>query len=462
MTEYRDNGHNDPMITGFTFAIILLAALLLFAVALFLFRRNSSAKEDKAQLTGKGVAVKALNRRLAQNPKDSGALTALANAYFDEGDWENAFKAYHRLQELPNAEEESSEFTTTLNFALSAIKLKNYKIAHRNFLIARGMKASDPQVNYNLGYLEYMNNNYEKAAGYLSQAYTADPHNVSTMKYLGLSFVETMRFNEAARILSQVVDSDPLDKQALFALGEAYQKLNRGEAAMKIFTHLRADPLLGPQASLAAGEKNLTTHQVKQAILDFEIGLRHKKIDPKTQKALMYNLGLACIENKEIARGLNHLKELQILSPNYQETEALIRKYSELHTNQNLQIYLLGEAAAFIALCQRLCVAIFPKARVKILSASSPQSDYSDILAEVFSSKWENVILFRFMRSTGDVGELVLRDLNAKIKEVHATRGLCISAGGFSSGAWRFVEARLIDLMAKEKLHQKLQSLGGK
>jgi len=56
------------------------------------------------------------------------------------------------------------------------------------------------------------------------------------------------------------------------------------------------------------------------------------------------------------------------------------------------------------------------------------------------------------IRSTGTIGELVLRDFHARIKDLKAGRGYCLTAGTFSDEAKKFVEARLIDLMEKDKL----------
>jgi len=61
-------------------------------------------------------------------------------------------------------------------------------------------------------------------------------------------------------------------------------------------------------------------------------------------------------------------------------------------------------------------------------------------------------VLFRMIRSTGTIGELVLRDFHARIKDLKAGKGYCITGGVFSDEAKKFVEARLIDLMEKDKL----------
>ena len=63
------------------------------------------------------------------------------------------------------------------------------------------------------------------------------------------------------------------------------------------------------------------------------------------------------------------------------------------------------------------------------------------------------------MRSASQVGELIVRDLYGKIKEMKAGKGICVSGGSFSMEAKNFVEARLIDLMEKEDLVELLRKV---
>jgi restriction endonuclease Mrr len=50
------------------------------------------------------------------------------------------------------------------------------------------------------------------------------------------------------------------------------------------------------------------------------------------------------------------------------------------------------------------------------------------------------------------VGELIVRDFHSHLKEVKAGKGLCLTVGTFSEEAKRYTEARLIDLIDKEKM----------
>jgi len=368
-------------------------------------------------------------------------------------------KTYGLLQELCATDKELDELTINIRFALAAMKMKNYNAAYKSFLFARSMKEDVFEINYNLGYLEYLKKNYEKAAGYLSQARILIADHQLTLKYLGLSLSKINRHPEAAKMLKQAVDLDPADKETLFILGQTYYNLSRNDLAQKIFSHLRGDPIMGPKAAIYAGTLNSNMKNLDSAIMDYEIGLRHENIPADVKQELKYRLALIYLKTQQIPEALSQLKDLKVLNPKYKDVETLIQKYSEMNTNKNLQIFLMAETSEFASICRRLASSMFPKAKVKIVNISVQKNEHADILAEISTVKWEDVVLFRFVRTTGVVGELVLRDLYSKLKEVKAGRGFCLTAGTFSESAKQFVEARLIDLVEKKDLNKHLENL---
>jgi restriction endonuclease Mrr len=60
--------------------------------------------------------------------------------------------------------------------------------------------------------------------------------------------------------------------------------------------------------------------------------------------------------------------------------------------------------------------------------------------------------MFRLIRSQGSIGELIVRDFHSHLKEVKAGKGICVTVGAFTDEARRYTEARLIDLIEKDKL----------
>jgi hypothetical protein len=104
----------------------------------------------------------------------------------------------------------------------------------------------------------------------------------------------------------------------------------------------------------------------------------------------------------------------------------------------------------------------FGKAKVKITNIQVNKNEWADILAEIDTSKWSDIIMFRFIRTQRAIGELVVRDFHSHLKEVKASKGVCLTVGTFTEEAKRYTDARLTDRTAKKRLLPILNSLDSK
>jgi hypothetical protein len=209
---------------------------------------------------------------------------------------------------------------------------------------------------------------------------------------------------------------------------------------------------MGPNACLTSGLIHVETRSNDLAIQDFDMGLRHQNIKPDILVELRYNLAATYIKLNEIGKAIPLLKLIQLDSPSYKDVNVLISKYQELNANRNLHVFLMASSADFIALCRKVVMTYFAKAKVKITNISVNKNEWADILAEVNTPKWSDLIMFRFIRTQGSIGELIVRDFHSHLKEVKAGKGVCMTVGAFTEEAKRYTEARLIDLIEKERL----------
>jgi tetratricopeptide (TPR) repeat protein len=444
-------------------ALLAIAVLLLLVVMFALIRRSSGGKTKADHGNGKrkdrNAILKDANRRLASNPRDHNALRTIADLYYQEETWDKAMKTYGILMNLAPSNSDIDEAYVTARYGLAALQLKNYDEAYKSLAVARTLDENSFEINYNLGYLEYRRGNLEKAVQMLRIAGEAKPENLAVRRYLGRALHKLQRYRDAVRYLKGVVDLEPEDKESLFFLAQSYQELGQNEQALMIFTHLRPDPTVGPHAALFAGTIRAGKRDLDQAIVDFELGLRHQQIRQDVQLELRYRLAGAYMKQQEIGKALSQLAEIHRINPGYKDVANQISRNKELHGNHHLKTYLIAPNSEFVTLCRRMVMTFYRNAKVKITDVQVHKNEYADILTEIETSKWEDVILFRFIRGTGQVGELVVRELNSRLKETRAGRGFCITAGGFSETATHYVEARLIDLLDKEQLLKVFQRL---
>ncbi|MDA3851222.1 MAG: tetratricopeptide repeat protein [Spirochaetaceae bacterium] len=442
--------------------IIILAALGLTAIVIVfqtLKSKGSKNKEGKTRVKDRDSILKEANKRLAANPKDTTALLSLADLSYNEGDYQKAMKSYSVLMDLSGLNSVMDESEINLRYGLSCMQCKNFNEAYKSLMIARTTKPNDFEVNAYLGKLEYLKKNYEKAHFYLKISLASQSDHGESQKYMGQSLYRMKRYREAVTFLKLTMINAPDDKESLFALARAYYEMGQHEMAIKIFTHLRPDPLWGPSAALYSGSINAKKKDLDLAIMDYEIGLKHREIKTELRLELMYRLAETNNQRGNMPAALDYLNQIASLNPGYKNVKELIGRYSELSSNYNLQVYMRAPSSEFIGLCRRITVEIFPNAKIKVNDVTVRQDSYVDILVEVKARKWEDVVLFRFNRTEGQVGELFVRDLYARSKEMHAGRGFCLTPGNFTTGATAFVEARLIDLVNKADLMKILQKV---
>jgi tetratricopeptide (TPR) repeat protein len=444
-----------------TLPYIIIGILLLVGVPILFFflsaGRRKGKGSDRMSARGREAQIREATRKLSQNPRDAKALLTLAEAAFHEENFQNARAYYKNLVDLCAAVPGINEFDVTVKHGISALKLGDLDDAYKSLMFARNIEEDSFEVNFHLGAVEYSRGNFEKATAFFQRAHNADPENALAVKNLGACLYKIGRYREAIPHLRKTLEFTPDDKETLFALGNSAFESGQTDTAVKIFTHLRTDPALGPTASLYSGTIYLNSKLYDKAILDLELGLRHNGVRPEITLELRYRLGFAYLKKEDITRAMTLWKEIAAANANYRDVQDLLTRYGEMSSNRKLQTYMLAPTSDFVTLCRKIAMCFYLRSKTKLLNISFRQSEYVDIIAEVETSKWSDVILFRFVRTTGVIGELLLRDLYAKLKEIKGGRGVCLAPATYSEGAKSFVEARIVDLIDKPNLIRLLE-----
>ena len=399
---------------------ILIAVIAIVGVIILLMqlssRKSTSVSKDTYRQKGRQAIIREAMRKLNQDAHNSGGLKALSSLYFEEHLWDKALPLLETMVQIAPAHPDIDERQARLRKGICQLKLERIEEAIQSLKDAYRLQKENPEVNFYLGQALYENRDYES----------------------------------------------PENKEYLYAMADAMLQSNMGDKAIRIFLHLRADPEYGARACLAAGNFHFNSNQLEKAEQDFEIGLRHKNIQPEIQNEMIYRLANCYLKQNNISKGLGLLRELNSVAPGYKDIGTLISRYSELNQNKNLQVYLFSGSSDFVALCRQLANVYFKitdrSASVKMLDISV-SSEYTELLTDVETSKWESSVLFRFYRTTSVVGELFIRDFHGKIQDSKVDKGVCITAGTYSDEARLYTEGRPIDIIDKTKLVQLLKKV---
>lgn len=452
--------NNDLMMSYLPYIAIIAIVILGSILSLILVKSSGKEKKsDKYEGKSKSAIMKEANKKLASNPKDANALMAVADLNFGDNNFSKAMKTYRLLVDLCAVNPELDEYKISLRYGICAMEEKIYKEAYKSLMLARNSKPEDFQTNAYLGKIEYMMNKYDRAINYLLFALKMKPDHTESNRFLGMCYFKLKKYKEAVPRLNRAVSGHPDDKEPLFALAISCNESGRVEHALKIFSHLRPDPLWGPKSTLYSGTIHAKMRKYDQAVTDYEIGLKHENIPDDILLELQYRLAGVFSSQGQLDKALEILRDITKINPGYKDIQPQIKKFRELSSNKNLQVYLNAPSSDFVSLCRNLTEIVIKKTKVSIVDVSFNNAEYVDILADVKAQKWEDLILFRYVRTEGMVGQMMIRDLYEQIKELHAGRGFCFSAGGFTENAEEWVEARLIDLVSKEKLLQHLNKV---
>ncbi|MDR1231131.1 MAG: tetratricopeptide repeat protein [Spirochaetaceae bacterium] len=410
------------------------------------FAGKSKKSKDDATI------VQSALKRLEKYPQDTEALLTVGEKFYNQQDWDRAYKTYQNLCNSPNGRTGVDYFEIHYRCGQAASRLGMLSEAQKNFIVAASFKESDYRVQFELGNLCFLNGRYEKAISYLTKARSLNPEYAPVFCVLGHTYFKLKKFKEAMVNIRKALDITPGDKDTLFTLAECYEESGQTDQAGRIYSHLRADPKLGPESCLASGNMHTKARRLDEAITDYEIGLKHKGVKPSVVCELRYQLAMTHIKKNDFDKALAYLKMISEEKPGYKNTEKLINQYSEVYQNRNLQAYLMSPPDEFLGLCRRMIFSFYAKAKVKILQTNISGIEWADIIAQIETPRWSHIIGFRFFRSQGSIGELVVRDFHEHLKSVKADKGICFTVGQYSDEANRFAEVRLIELIDRPHL----------
>lgn len=439
--------------------LIAIIVVAVFGILLSLiFGSKNKVKKSGGRSKERQSIVRDATKKLTSDPHNVPALTELSNLYYKEHNWQGAYPLYATLVNLSSTRVGINLAEVKLRYGVCAANLSKHQEALKALLEARKLNSDVFDVNFYLGKVLVEQKEYEKAIPLLKKAITINNDVPECYGLIGKAYYLSKRYKESLPYLRRALDSNPEDKDLLFSMADALNESGTPDRAIKVFMHLRPDPVYGAQSCLAAGIYHTRCNQNEAAIKDYEIGIKHENAPQDLLLNIKYRLSQCYIKANNMPASLSLLKSIQLISPNYKDVPALITKYQELNQNSNLRTYMIGTSNEFVALCRKIVSTFFKKSRTKVIDINV-SSDYAELLTEINTDKWQDVITFRFYRSTGSTGELYVRDFHAKIRDEKAGRGICFTAGVFSDEARKYIEGRPIDLIEKTQLAKILSSL---
>jgi tetratricopeptide (TPR) repeat protein len=307
-----------------------------------------------------------------------------------------------------------------------------YDDAQELLTMAQSIDSTSFEVNYYLGVCEYYKRQYESAFKHLKIATLAKPENMQSLKYLGFIFFQAQNYKNALMCLNRVQQSDEKTPESTYYFGYALLKVGKREDAYTILSGLINDPDWGGVALKECADISFKSGQYDQAIDLGKEALAKKSMSmsDKDKAEIHYVLGNSFSQMRDTANALQHYNLVKSLSNAYPDINDKIDHLQEIFYNRNLQTFLNANWPDFEKQALAVIRLIFPNAKVSSHQRmASSVGETVDILAEIETRQWQDVVLVRFIRDKNQVGDVFIRDLAARLKE-YRQGGVFVSQQG--------------------------------
>ena len=438
------------------FMVTIFLTVLSGGIWLFSLRkrtRRNKRRTKRPRVRDRQKIVDRANSILSRSPKSKRGLQMLAGLYLAEEAWDKALKMLGLLVDMtPVDSTDEQVLENYLNYGICHYKTGQHVKAHQIFSTLRGLNVEHPDLDYTLGCLEYDRERYTEAIPLLRRVLAVQPRNLEAQLRLAHSYYQMRQSSEALQLFQGILHVRKDNPEVLTMVGRLLLEVGQLERAVPIFDRLCHNPDYAAKALLLRGMARIRMQSLEPALADLNAALKSTAIDAETHIESLYQIALIYIARKDVEALMPALRNIARVRPNYRDVESLITSYSELHQNSVLRTYLVGRSNRFIELCRQLAVEFFSDSTVSLHDVSMVIGNHCDILSEVRTLSWHDTVMFRFVRSGGLVGELVVRDMHEKLRETRAARGVCFTAGIFSRDANIFIEPRAILAVEKNRL----------
>ncbi len=440
-----------------TFFVILIISLICVSIFLKILPTPSFFnKNDKNRQPSPSEIINKANKLLLKNPNNPDAIDMIANAHYQKKHWAQAFKSFELLFNLRpynHATMNQRAATSLSRYGIAAFHAGENQTARDILHQAAARDNDNADLHYTLSMIEYNERKYHVALHHAKQALTINHNNERALRLYALCLFHNNEYEKAILHLGKIATDASQDWEVIYTYATALDASGKKDSALPVAARLARSeaPYYSARAYLMLGNMLESKRRFDDAKKAYAAGLGCSPIDKEVEIELYYRLGKALINTNNLEKGMPMLQKVEDMSKGYKDVAQVLRNYQDVYKNSHIRNYMFAQAGAFLALCEQIIARLYAGG-VTVLSSHPHANSYVDIFASVEIRSTRQNALFRFFRSTGQVGELAVRELASLAQEKRADYSICVAAGNFSIKAKEFSAPRAIDMIDQQAL----------
>ncbi|MCX8058598.1 MAG: tetratricopeptide repeat protein [Spirochaetes bacterium] len=445
--------------------IISLFVALFFISGIFVYNYiTKRIKLKNAQIDmKKGVnseAEKKLLEMIAEHPDEKEAYENLVTLYFKNEEFSKALVVLEKALDNPTLLKLWGQENILFLAGLAAKNNKKYQKALKYFLTIYGLNNNNNDVLKQLAVIYHLLKDYQKADSFFQKVYSMRDKvklDKEFVKYFGINCYKLGRVMDTIKILEQYITKYPNDIEANFYLGISLYSESDYEKSKEYLKKAIVSKENRHEAMLALANIFFVQNDLKASEFLLLKILEDSDVERKIFLEACYILGELYVKNGKIENAVLYWNKIIAINSEYKDVSIKLSKYSSLSSDNIIKEFSLSDKQKFINISKKLAIRIVGKCKINNVEILDDETIDVVINKQV---KTKNVIiLLRIVKDTNSVGELVVKDLYLKAKELKAPKSILITVGPLSPSARDYIATRPIEYFDRSYLNKILREL---
>ena len=383
------------------YIVLIIGMMTLFIILLIKQIKHTRARKAATGSMRSGehdFAIKNLKKIVQEDPNDHQALFSLTKLLLRGQKNGEALQSAKKLLERNLQGSGVTQIDAVLILAEAEEVNGNPDNAYRNILIAKGLDATNPEVNLRLTLYEYERGNFQEAFSYAGILLRINPTHAKAQLYRGLAAYRLGNTETAIEDLRRAIQLDATNYEAALYLTRIYSKFSNLQECVNFGGLAERLAKTGEQkaeAMLSVGGAYTRTGDPARGEAKLTAALQ-ETIEPELSKTILQELITLSEREKNIHKTVKFLKQYLNLDPNHPGVLQKFDYYKELQGNSNLEQFEMLPMSKFPDFCKELCRNIIHVDHIQAVDIN--QDGSVDILASKTNKKEYTIYQFRFIR----------------------------------------------------------------
>ncbi len=439
--------------------LIILSTILLLLK--YLKKRLLLSKAESELLKGEDKeAENKFLEILKEEPENWEAIKNISFLYIKNKMYSQALSYIEKALHIPSVLQNWNQAEILYLAGFCTKNLKKYQASLKYLLTANGLNPNDIEVLKLLAIVYFYLEQYDKADIYFKKCYSFKENqkfDKEFIKTFAFNSYFLAKFNDTIKILASYIQKYPNDIEAIAYYSLALYKSGQKEEAEKYLKIGLQYPKLRAEILFTLGEYCFQKQDYSTSYAFYLKTIQTRDCPKEIYLSSLYQLAHINVNQNKINEAVVFWDKIYTIDPKYKDVAEKINTFSSLTSDERIRQFSLANQKDAVSICQKIVNLMI--GQYNLLDSESIDDKTLDLLVSKSKGSKVFIYLFRFIRGTEKVGEIVVKEMHLKMKEKQAVKGFLFSIGVLSEAARDFIALRPIEYFDRSEITKFLKEI---